>query len=191
MFKFKNSSNSSKRKSSGKGTTTPTNSNTPPSGNSEMKIFPNVPSVSQIAPLPENQSHGMLPVLSREGRDEHPPQLPSSENDRTANTTNSNTSNGRLSVGESAILISYLFAATSILFRAIIDKHSSKTSMMIMLRKLFLSLCQETTHARVTLEKKRQMSYAHLFSVFFYYYVFESCDSLSLLPHSCHFDHFF
>lgn len=30
--------------------------------------FPTVPSVSQIAPLPENNSHGQLPMLSIDGR---------------------------------------------------------------------------------------------------------------------------
>lgn len=35
----------------------------------EPKILHNIPSVSQIAPLPENKSHGILPVLSFDGRD--------------------------------------------------------------------------------------------------------------------------
>ena len=35
----------------------------------EGKILHNVPSVSQIAPLPETKSHGILPVLSFDGRD--------------------------------------------------------------------------------------------------------------------------
>jgi len=34
----------------------------------EVKIIHNIPSVSQIAPLPANRSHGILPVLSLEGR---------------------------------------------------------------------------------------------------------------------------
>lgn len=35
----------------------------------EPKILYNIPSVSQIAPLPENKSHGILPVLSFDVRD--------------------------------------------------------------------------------------------------------------------------
>ncbi|CAF3831911.1 unnamed protein product [Rotaria magnacalcarata] len=35
----------------------------------ETKILYNIPSVSQIAPLPEVQSHGILPVLSLDRRD--------------------------------------------------------------------------------------------------------------------------
>jgi hypothetical protein len=35
----------------------------------EGRILHNIPSVSQIAPLPENKSHGILPVLSLDGRD--------------------------------------------------------------------------------------------------------------------------
>lgn len=61
MFGFK-SSGKSKRKS--------TKTATPPANNSsEPKTLYNVPSVSQIAPLPQNKSHGILPVLSLDGRD--------------------------------------------------------------------------------------------------------------------------
>jgi hypothetical protein len=35
----------------------------------DVKLLYNIPSVSQIAPLPENKSHGILPVLSLDGRD--------------------------------------------------------------------------------------------------------------------------
>ena len=35
----------------------------------DNKILHNIPSVSKIAPLPENKSHGILPVLSLDGRD--------------------------------------------------------------------------------------------------------------------------
>ncbi len=35
----------------------------------EGRILHNIPSVSKIAPLPENKSHGILPVLSLDGRD--------------------------------------------------------------------------------------------------------------------------
>jgi hypothetical protein len=35
----------------------------------DAKILYHVPSISQIAPLPENKSHGNLPILSFDGRD--------------------------------------------------------------------------------------------------------------------------
>jgi hypothetical protein len=35
----------------------------------DTKVLYNIPSVSQIAPLPENKSHGILPILSLDGRD--------------------------------------------------------------------------------------------------------------------------
>ncbi|CAF3364548.1 unnamed protein product [Rotaria sp. Silwood1] len=75
--------NESKRKSN-KSPTTPINTS------NETK-FHYVPSVSQIAPLPQNKSHGILPVLSLDGRDApNPMQSDTSENDLTLNTTTTN-----------------------------------------------------------------------------------------------------
>jgi len=93
MFGFKSSSKS-KRKS-------PKNPPTPINTSNETKVLYNVPSVSQIAPIPQNKSHGTLPVLSLDGRDA-PNSLPSetSETDLTSNTTTSNNENGRQPVGE-------------------------------------------------------------------------------------------
>ncbi|UJR27569.1 hypothetical protein I4U23_008850 [Adineta vaga] len=68
--------------------------NPPPPINksNENKILYNVPSVSQIAPLPQNKSHGILPVLSLDGRDApNPMQSETSENDLTINATTPNT----------------------------------------------------------------------------------------------------
>jgi len=92
MFGFKHSSKS-KRKSS-KGTPIPINAS------NETKPLYNVPSVSQIAPLPQNKSHGTLPVLSLDGRDA-PIIMHSetSETDLTANTANSNNESNRQPVG--------------------------------------------------------------------------------------------
>ena len=92
MFGFKSSS---KKRKSPKITTTTSNTS------SEPKILHNIPSVSQIAPLPQNKSHGTLPVLSYDGRDA-PNALRSetSEGDLTANTTTPNTESGRQPVGE-------------------------------------------------------------------------------------------
>lgn len=61
MFGFKRS-NKSKRKLT-KSPAIQTNSSI------DCKVLFNVPSVSQIAPLPKNKSHGILPVLSLDGRD--------------------------------------------------------------------------------------------------------------------------
>lgn len=62
MFRFKSSS-----KNKRKGTIP---SPTPAVQNStDAKMLYNIPSVSQIAPLPQNKSHGILPVLSMDGRD--------------------------------------------------------------------------------------------------------------------------
>jgi len=97
MFGFKGSSKS-KRKSS-KNTTTATPSPTIPTSNDTKPLY-NVPSVSQIAPLPQNKSHGILPVLSLDGRDApNVMQSETSENDLTLNAT-SNNENGRQPVGE-------------------------------------------------------------------------------------------
>jgi hypothetical protein len=66
----------------------------------ETKVLYNVPSVSQIAPLPQNKSLGTLPVLSLDGRDApNVMQSETSENDLTLNAT-SNNENGRQPVGE-------------------------------------------------------------------------------------------
>ncbi|CAF2419981.1 unnamed protein product [Rotaria sp. Silwood2] len=92
MFGFKSSSKS-KRKSN-KSPTTPINTS------NETKHFHYVPSVSQIAPLPQNKSHGILPVLSLDGRDA-PSSMPSeaSENDLPSNAATSNSASGRQPVG--------------------------------------------------------------------------------------------
>lgn len=93
MFGFKGSSKS-KRKSS-KNTTTPINSS------NETKPLYNIPSVSQIAPLPQNKSQSILPVLSLDGRDApNIIQTEASETDLTANTTTTTNENSRQPVGE-------------------------------------------------------------------------------------------
>jgi hypothetical protein len=93
MFGFHSSSK--KNRKSSKNTTTPINTTT------EAKILYNVPSVSQIAPLPQNKSLGMLPVLSRDGRDApNIIQSEPSENELTANTTTLNSEGSRQPVGE-------------------------------------------------------------------------------------------
>ncbi|CAF1170354.1 unnamed protein product [Adineta ricciae] len=74
----------------------------------ENKILYNVPSVSQIAPLPQNKSHGILPVLSLDGRDApNPMQSETSETDLTANATTSNTETNRQPVGVYMIFLNY------------------------------------------------------------------------------------
>ena len=62
----------------------------------------NVPSVSQIAPLPQNKSHGTLPVLSLDGRDApHAMQSETSETDLTSsNGSNANAESDHQPVGE-------------------------------------------------------------------------------------------
>jgi hypothetical protein len=93
MFGFKSSSKS-KRKSS-KTTTTPTTTS------NETKIIHGVPSVSQIAPLPQNKSHGTLPVLSLDGRDApNIMQSECSETDLTSSISKLNTETARQPVGE-------------------------------------------------------------------------------------------
>ena len=93
MFGFKGTSKS-KRKTS-------KNSPTPISTSNENKPLYNVPSVSQIPSLPQNKSHGMLPVLSLDGRDApNPMQSETSETDLSSNTTTSTNENGRQPVGE-------------------------------------------------------------------------------------------
>jgi hypothetical protein len=64
----------------------------------ETKILHNIPSVSEIAPLPENKSHGLLPVLSLDGRDS--PESIQSDDQLLTNTEQTNNSNGHQSVGE-------------------------------------------------------------------------------------------
>ena len=93
MFGFKGTSKS-KRKAS-------KNPPAPISPVNENKPLYNVPSVSQIPSLPQNKSHGILPVLSLDGRDA-PNSLPpeTSETDLIANTTTSPNENGRQPVGE-------------------------------------------------------------------------------------------
>jgi hypothetical protein len=93
MFGFKGSSKN-KRK-------TPKNSPTPISTSNETKPLYNVPSVSQIPSLPQNKSHGILPVLSLDGRDApNIIQSETSETDLTLITTVSTNENGRQPVGE-------------------------------------------------------------------------------------------
>jgi len=64
----------------------------------ETKVLYNVPSVSQIAPLPENKSHGILPVLSLDGRDS--PDLLSFDDDLSSKTDKTKNSNDHQPVGE-------------------------------------------------------------------------------------------
>jgi hypothetical protein len=64
----------------------------------EPRVLYNIPSVSQIAPLPENKSHGLLPVLSFDGRDEPDP-IPS-DDQSLSSTEKTNDSTTRQSVGE-------------------------------------------------------------------------------------------
>jgi hypothetical protein len=93
MFGFKGSSKN-KRK-------TPKNPPTSISSSSENKPLYNVPSVSQIPSIPQNKSHGMLPVLSLDGRDAlNLMQSETSETDLTSNATRSTNENGRQPVGE-------------------------------------------------------------------------------------------
>ena len=94
MFGFKSSSKGGKRKSS-KPSTPPANSS------NEPKVLYNVPSVSQIAPLPQNKSHGILPVLSLDGRDA--PNLilsEASDSDLSANAPDANSETNRQPVGK-------------------------------------------------------------------------------------------
>jgi hypothetical protein len=67
----------------------------------EPRVLYNIPSVSQIAPLPQNKSHGILPVLSLDGRDA-PILMQSemSETNLTLHTTTSTEETGRQPVGE-------------------------------------------------------------------------------------------
>ena len=62
MFGFKSASKSKRKAAVNIPLSTVNASNEP-------KVLYNVPSVSQIAPLPQNKSHGTLPVLSLDGRD--------------------------------------------------------------------------------------------------------------------------
>jgi len=64
----------------------------------ETKILHNIPSISQIAPLPENKSHGILPVLSLDGRDS--PNLTQSDVQLSLNTEKTKNSNGHQPVGQ-------------------------------------------------------------------------------------------
>ena len=93
MFRFKISSKN-KRKSTKSASPSINTSN-------EAKTLHNIPSVSQIAPLPQIKSHGILPVLSLDGRDAPNP-MPSDtlDNDSTTNITTSDDEHGRQPVGE-------------------------------------------------------------------------------------------
>jgi len=64
----------------------------------ETKILHNIPSISQIAPLPETKSHGILPVLSLDGRDS--PNITQSDDQLSLNTEKTKNSNGHQPVGE-------------------------------------------------------------------------------------------
>ncbi len=64
----------------------------------EAKILYNIPSISQIAPLPETKSHGILPVLSLDGRDS--PNITQSDDQLSLNTEKTKNSNGHQPVGE-------------------------------------------------------------------------------------------
>ena len=77
MFRFK-SSNKNKRKPARTSPTPISNTQADP------KLLYNIPSVSQIAPLPQNKSHGILPVLSMDGRDApNPMQLEGSDHEQS------------------------------------------------------------------------------------------------------------
>ena len=95
MFGFKSSSKS-KRKAA---VTIPLST---VNASNEPKMLYNVPSVSQIAPLPQNKSHGTLPVLSLDGRDApHAMQSETSETDLTSsNGSNANAESNHQPVGE-------------------------------------------------------------------------------------------
>jgi len=64
----------------------------------ETKILHHIPSVSQIAPLPENRSHGILPILSLDGRDS--PNFIQCDDELSSNTEKTNNSNNHQPVGE-------------------------------------------------------------------------------------------
>lgn len=92
MFGFKRSSKSSRKSAK----TTPP----PMIKSNENKILYNVPSVSQIAPLPQNKSHGTLPVLSLDGRDApNPMQSETSEQDLAVMATSASEETTRQPVG--------------------------------------------------------------------------------------------
>lgn len=98
MFGFKRISKT-KRKS-GKNSTPPavTNNN----ASAEPKMLYNIPSVSQIAPLPQNKSLGVLPVLSRDGRDAPhliPPETSDPDQSNDQEITNDETDSNRQLVG--------------------------------------------------------------------------------------------
>ncbi|CAF0858267.1 unnamed protein product [Adineta ricciae] len=90
MFVFKRS-NKAKRKLT-KSPAIQTNSSI------DSKVLYNIPSVSQIAPIPENKSHGLLPVLSLDGRDTADLIPPDDESPSSAGTNDQ--PNGRQPVGE-------------------------------------------------------------------------------------------
>jgi hypothetical protein len=92
MFGFKSSSKSKRKQSK--------NPPTPINTSNETRFLHNVPSVSQIAPIPQNKSQSTLPVLSLDGRDI--PNLMQSEisdGDSTSNTTITNNESNRQPVG--------------------------------------------------------------------------------------------
>ena len=98
MFGFKRSSKP-KRKSGKSPTRLSINNNQ----SAEPKMLYNIPSVSQIAPLPQNKSHGILPVLSLDGRDAPnlmplEPSDPDLANDHE--TTSNNNESNRQPVGD-------------------------------------------------------------------------------------------
>jgi len=64
----------------------------------ETKILHHIPSVSQIAPLPENKSHGILPILSLDGRDS--PDFIQCNDELILNTENIKNSNNHQPVGK-------------------------------------------------------------------------------------------
>lgn len=94
MFSFKTSSKN-KRKTNKNSPTPITTTST------ENKPLYNIPSVSQIAPLPQNKSHGTLPVLSLDGRDAPViMQSDASEPDSLEDSNTSTNTNSRQPVGE-------------------------------------------------------------------------------------------
>ncbi|CAF3652491.1 unnamed protein product [Adineta steineri] len=92
------------------------NAPSPINTSSETKMLYNVPSVSQIAPLPQNKSHGTLPVLSLDGRDApNPMQSETSENDLTHRICLDPTTRRQYSYSQSSVLSEGIFMDKNVL----------------------------------------------------------------------------
>ena len=88
----------------------------------DTKVLYNVPSVSQIAPLPENKSHGILPVLSLDGRDM--PDIISSDDPSASTAEATDLPNGHQPVGE------YLARSTFANCRSVINSCATESDVM-------------------------------------------------------------